>query len=135
MKAGVTQRVVFNQEKVKNIYHQLKYKTIGIQPLGGFYKTVLIPFREVGEIEGNVVFKNGERPYKVTIYDMDNTRVASTKIESDGYFRYLGLVPGKYYAKIDIENINTDDTITPFELLKNSVDGAYLGVLEIIFNK
>ncbi len=135
MIADVVQKIELNQERVKNIYHRLEHKTIGVKPQSGLYSTVFLPFKEVGEIEGNVSFTNGtKRPLKVSIYDMSDKKMATAKIESDGYFSYLGLTPGKYYLKIEVKDSNTDHTITPFELLPNSKEGAYLGGLNVNFN-
>ena len=38
---------------------------------------------------------------QVNIFDQDDNLVARTQSESDGYFNYLGLAPGTYYAEVD----------------------------------
>ncbi|QMU65638.1 MAG: hypothetical protein GKR88_16025 [Flavobacteriaceae bacterium] len=135
MTPGIVQEVELNQDRVENIYHQLVYKTIGIRPQAGLYSTIFLPFREVGEIEGVVSFdKKIGRPSRVSIYNMENKKIATAKVESDGYFSYLGLIPGNYYLKIDVKDMDIEHTITPFELLPNSEEGAYLGGLKINFN-
>ena len=135
MTGGTVAGIELNQEDVQNIYHQLEYKNLGVEVQEAVYKTIYVPFKEVGEIEGVVHFKKGnDRPHEVAIYTLNNTKVATTRVESDGYFNYLGLLPGKYYLKIDKDNENTDHTITSFELLPDSVDGAYKGNINVKYN-
>ena len=49
--------------------------------------------------------KQGIARAKLNIYNQDNILVAKTLSEEDGYFSYLGLMPGNYYVLADEEQL------------------------------
>lgn len=56
--------------------------------------------------------------------------VAQTTSEADGYFSYMGLLPGKYMARIDNEKLKgkgmiSDETSFSF-MIVGKRDGSYL---------
>jgi hypothetical protein len=60
----------------------------------------------MGEATGTVYNgSKGQGRILVCFYRGDSTMVARTLTESDGYYSYLGLKPGKYIARIDPEQL------------------------------
>lgn len=96
----------FSDTQFDNIAWQIKNKTISIMMDPNQFKLVQIPVKVMGEINGMVYIRNGasmraQGRIQVNIFDQDDNLVAKTQSESDGYFNYLGLGPGTYYAEVD----------------------------------
>ena len=96
----------FSDTQFDNIAWQIKNKTISIMMDPNQFKLLLIPVKVMGEINGMVYIRNGanvraQGRIQVNIFDQDDNLVARTQSESDGYFNYLGLAPGTYYAEVD----------------------------------
>jgi len=73
------------------------YKRIEVPP--NLYKRIEVPVAVVGEAAGMVYLKGsygqkGQGRIIVNFYRSDSTLVKSTMSEEDGYFSYLGLLPG-----------------------------------------
>lgn len=69
-------------------------------------KTIEIPVSVVAEAAGNVYNElKGQGRIMVCFYRSDGTLAARVMTESDGYYSYLGLVSGKYTARIDAEQL------------------------------
>ena len=69
-------------------------------------KLVEIPVQVMGEATGNVYTRNtsgihGAGRIKVSFYKSDSSYIASTLSEEDGYFTFMGLPPGNYFAVVD----------------------------------
>ena len=70
------------------------------------FKTIEVPISVMGEASGNVTIgPRGQGRILVCFYRSDSTLVARTLTESDGFYSYLGLKPGKYTARIDPEQL------------------------------
>jgi cell division protein FtsN len=70
------------------------------------FKTIEVPISVMGEASGNVTLgSRGQGRILVCFYRSDSTLAARTLTESDGYYSYLGLKPGKYTARIDPEQL------------------------------
>ncbi|MEO8795273.1 MAG: hypothetical protein ABI390_07370 [Daejeonella sp.] len=115
-----------------NISWQLDLKTIKVSVIPNQLKTVELPVRVSGEISGMVYQRQNQKDtglgrILVCIYTPDDFLVARTLSESDGYFSYLGLKSGDYYATIDTGqlhrlNMNSSVEKIPFEI-KNTTEG------------
>lgn len=127
----------------ENIAWQLNKKTISVSINPNQYKLVEVPVSVVGEVSGMVYLnkklgqqslRNGQGLIKISIYRRDSTIVASTVTESDGFFSYLGLAPGYYFAKIDASQLNklqmaASPIMLPFKI-KRYIDGDVVDDLE-----
>lgn len=89
----------------ENIAWQIKNKSISVALEPNHFKQIEIPIAVVGEVSGTVVQKGkglaGLGRIIVNIYNSDAALVNRVITESDGYFSYLGLAPGKYTARVD----------------------------------
>jgi hypothetical protein len=98
--------VELEEKSLGNIAWQIKNKKISVVMEPNIFKRLEVPVTVVGEASGMVFFENhiGERGISrilVNIYDSIGQLAAQTMTESDGYFNYLGLLPGKYIVRID----------------------------------
>lgn len=96
----------FNDTQFDNIAWQIKDKTISILMDPNQFKLLEIPIKVMGEINGMIYMKTGSKlrsqgRVQINIFDANGNFIAKTQSESDGYYNYLGLGPGKYYAEID----------------------------------
>ncbi|MBS4043495.1 MAG: hypothetical protein KGZ59_06740 [Chitinophagaceae bacterium] len=69
-------------------------------------KLIHVPISIMGEISGKVWLKNHEGNkgigrILINIFDNDGNFINKVLSEADGYFSYLGLKPGEYYADLD----------------------------------
>ena len=70
------------------------------------FQTIEIPVSVVGEASGNVYLDSrGQGRIMVSFYRLDGTLAGRIMTESDGYYSYLGLTPGKFIARIDPEQL------------------------------
>lgn len=89
-----------------NVAWQIKKKTINISIEPNHFKLIQVPVAVVSEVSGTVFLKtnkkeNGIARIIVNIYNANSGIVAHVLTESDGYFTYVGLVPGLYSASVD----------------------------------
>ncbi len=70
------------------------------------FQNIEVPVAVMGEASGTVYNESkGQGRMIVCFYRDDSTLASRTMTESDGYYSYLGLKPGKYSAKIDPEQL------------------------------
>jgi hypothetical protein len=70
------------------------------------FKTIEVPVAVMGEGSGTVYSgSRGLGRILVCFYRNDSTLAGRVLTESDGYYSYLGLKPGKYTARIDPEQL------------------------------
>ena len=111
-----------------NIAWQMHHTTMKVMVDPNQFKNIEVPISVMGEASG-MVYKggNGLGRILVCIYRNDSVLVARTLTESDGYFSYLGMKPGKYTVRIDqaqLKKINMRSTPEKIEVTySNSVDG------------
>lgn len=111
-----------------NIAWQMHHTTIKVMVDPNQFKTIEIPISVMGEASGTV-YKGSEGLGRilVCIYRQDTILVARTLSESDGYFSYLGMKPGKYTVRIDqaqLKKIHMKSIPEKIEVTySNSVDG------------
>ncbi|TVR77801.1 MAG: hypothetical protein EA409_11335 [Saprospirales bacterium] len=117
-----------NESRLPNIAWRLDKEVYSIYPHPNQIKTILIPVKPVGEIEGRVILesKDGilERPLhniRVNIRDSEGNQVERLSTDQMGYFLFLGLSPGIYSAELDLGqilglNLSTDKPRLEFEI-------------------
>jgi hypothetical protein len=124
-----------------NIAWQVKKPVISIMIEPNQLRLIEVPVSIIGEVSGTVYLqdktgKNGLGRIKVCIYREDGSMAACLLTESDGYFNFMGLAPGKYTAELDktqIRNLRmkvTPQTI-PFQI-SNNKDGDVIDELEFV---
>jgi hypothetical protein len=107
------------------------------------YKQIEVPVSVVGEVSGTV-FLNNSNDLKglgriiVNILNKDSECVAKLLTEGDGYFSYVGLIPGNYTAILEtsqLEKLNLQSTSPiPFSIISN-VDGDVISDLRFVLQK
>jgi hypothetical protein len=111
-----------------NIAWQMHNTTLKVMVDPNQFKTIDVPISVMGEAAGTVYKgSDGLGRILVCIYRQDSILVGRTLTESDGYFSYLGMKPGKYTVRIDpaqLKKINMVATPEKIEVTySNSVDG------------
>jgi hypothetical protein len=118
-----------------------KKYTVAIEP--NMVKNIDIPVSVVGEVSGRVQLNDknekGIGGAIIAIYDTKGKKIAQTTSELDGYFSYLGLMPGNYTAEIDAEklkkmNFITDKTSFTF-IIVASREGTFIDNLKFILRR
>jgi hypothetical protein len=133
--------IEFDRNSFENIGWQIKKSTISVAVNPNQFKLIQIPIAVVGEVSGTVYLsennnKKGLGRIIVYFYHNDSSLVASTLTETDGFFSFLGLVPGSYVTRIDPAQLRrlhmTSSPITlPFNILQNK-DGDVVDGLEFM---
>jgi len=95
----------------ENIAWQLENKVISVQIDPNQFKKVGIPIKVKGEVNGMIYLRKGERQgglgrIIINITDEKGNVVKRILSESDGYFNYLGLLPGKYTMRPDTAQLH-----------------------------
>ena len=96
----------FDKNSFDNIAWQLKNSTMRITVDPNSFKLIKLPVYVYGEASG-MVYLNGSGSQRgqgrviVCFYNEQGKLAGRTLSESDGYFSFLGLPPGKYTAAID----------------------------------
>ena len=94
----------------KNSFDEIAWKiktgNIKVEIIPNQFRLVEIPVTVSGEVSGNIYMltENGKKVQDrilVNIYNSKGVIVAQTLSEADGYFSYLGLMPGSYSIKPD----------------------------------
>jgi len=89
-----------------NIAWKLKYKSFSVVVNPNIFKLIEIPVSVVGEATGTVTKGSGPNQdgigrILINIFDQNNRLAGKTLSEPDGFYSYLGLVPGTYEARVD----------------------------------
>jgi len=123
--------------KLEQLSWQLKNRRICVYTDPNQFKKIYIPVFPMGEVNGHVFLKEenktkGQGRITVNFYDNKGKLAASTMTESEGYFTFLGLSPGNYYAEVDKTqmkrlNMKTIPSSTNFSI-KPTADG------DIVYN-
>ena len=122
--------IEFDKNSLDNIGWQLLFKTMNVTIEPNHYKRIEVPVTVVGEASGYVLSKNtgsanGIGGLYVNFYNSDSVLVAKTLSEGDGYFSFVGLIPGNYVARIDdkqLTKLNKASTSINFTV-KVSIEG------------
>ena len=113
--------VLLDDKNFDNPAYKIKHKVIEITAEPNMVKQIKVAVSVVGEAGGYVQLKNstgtkGIGRVIVHIYDEQKKHVAKVLTEGDGYFSYLGLVPGNYTAYTDeaqLDKINLKNNGAP----------------------
>jgi hypothetical protein len=127
-----------------NIAWQIKNKKMAVTIDPNQFKVIEVPVDVLGEVAGTVYLgsegsERGQGRVIVNIYKRDSTLVSSTLTEEDGYFSYMGLRPGKYFAMIDTTqmrrlSMKATPGIIEFEI-EESYEGDFVDGLEFYIEK
>lgn len=126
-----------------NIAWQLKHKAMSVVVEPNMFRRIDIPVSVMGEASGMVYLsgrngKSGQGRIIINFHRIDSSLVKSTLSEADGYFSFLGLTPGKYYAQIDPSQMEkvamTASEAIHFEI-KSLIDGDIVDNLEFTLKK
>jgi hypothetical protein len=90
---------------------QLPKKNYAVIIDPNFVKRIEVPVLVSGEASGRIIFKNkgnekGQGRMLICFYNDRLGLIARTVSEIDGYFTYLGLLPGAYTAQIDTAQLS-----------------------------
>ena len=134
----------FSDTQFDNIAWQIHNKAISILMDPNQFKLLEVPIKVMGEINGMVFMRTGTRlkPQSrilINIFNENGTFVVKTQSESDGYFSYIGLAPGKYYAEIDKMQVTrlkatTDNVRFDFEIHPTE-NGDIIDNIEFVLTK
>ncbi|MCF8366509.1 MAG: SPOR domain-containing protein, partial [Bacteroidales bacterium] len=102
--------IELNNDGFENIAWQLRDKAMRVYIDPNQFKHIEIPVYPMGEINGMVYIKKGrtligQGRILVDIYTATGELVKKIMSERDGYFTFLGLAPGDYYAILDTEQM------------------------------
>jgi len=120
-----------------NIAWQMEKQTMKVMIDPNQFKTIPVPISVMGEAAGTVYNgSKGQGRILVCFYRNDTILVARTLTESDGYYSYLGLKPGKYSVRIDKEQLKKINmSASPAQIpatFSNSVDGDIIDNLDFL---
>ncbi len=102
--------IEIDKNSFDNIAWKVKNPSIRVIAEPNHFKLIEVPVSVLGEASGNVTLLNdklnkGIGRVIINIYNEKSEFVTRTLSEPDGYFSYIGLIPGKYYASIDAEQL------------------------------
>lgn len=132
LNAFINYTIQFNDDDLDNIAWQFKHKTYQVLVDPHQYKRVYLPILALGEVTGMVYMDNQEETRglaraTVQIFDKDGVKVGETLSESDGYYSFMGLVPGEYTVRVDKgQLVHLDCKSIPFShnfIIKELVEG------------
>ncbi len=137
--------IEFSDDNLENITWRFKNKKYQVLIDPNQFKRIDIPIISVGEVNG-MVFLNQENSTKgigrilVKFYTKSNSKVVAEVLsESDGYFSYMGLHQGDYFASIDSTQLsNLDLTTNPLKMefsIKMLEEGDIVGDLNFVLVK
>ncbi len=111
-----------------NISWQMHNLTMKVMIDPNQFKNIEVPISVMGEATGTVY--NGEKGQGrilVGFYGMDGNRAARVLTESDGYYSYLGLKPGKYIVRVDAEQLKKLNMVSEPELIPVTISHSFDG--------
>ena len=135
--------VELNKHCFENIAWQVRHASIKVTIEPNHFKQIEVPVSVLGEVSGTVYLEDktaskGLGRMIVTIYDQYLNVVATTLSEPDGYFNYLGLVPGKYTLGINkAQLINTKLSLpeSPSFEVKLLTEGDVVNKLKLVLRQ
>jgi hypothetical protein len=141
MEAYENYNLELERNSFDNIAWQIKKPVISIMIEPNQLRLIEVPVSVIGEVSGTVYQmaddeKKGLGRMKVCIFREDGSMAACILTESDGYFNFMGLGPGKYTAQLDktqVHNLRMKVTplSIPFQITKNK-DGDVVDGLEFV---
>jgi hypothetical protein len=120
---------------------RLRKKNYGVAIDPNSVKRIEVPVLVLGQVSGQVILKNNEGEkgigrILINLYNDKSKLVAHTVSETDGYFTYMGLLPGTYSARIDVAQLSKLELISsplvlPFTLARN-IEGSIVDGLTFV---
>ncbi len=130
-----------DKNSFENISWRLPLNTLRVYVDPNQMKLIEIPVFVYGEASGYVYLKNrsgqkGQGRVFVSFFSAQDKLIAKTLTESDGYFSFLGLPPGSFYACVDSSQLSNLNMVSapdkiPFTLQRTS-EGDVVDGLEFI---
>jgi hypothetical protein len=144
LEAFVPYFIEVNTNSFENIAWQIVNPMIKVVAEPNHFKLIEVPVTVRGEVSGTVYLKE-EKDKKglggivVKIYNSKSEFVGQAITESDGYYNYLGLMPGKYYVSVDETQskrlkMNLISPKMDIEI-KFSTEGDYVEGLDMVLEK
>lgn len=105
-------RIEMDRNSFDNIAWKITKPVLSVVVDPNDFKMIEVPVAVMGEVSGTVYLRDTTGHQKglgqiiVCIYNKHSDLVARVLTESDGYFNYLGLPPGKYKAQVDKEQLH-----------------------------
>ncbi len=108
--------LIFDENGFDNLAWRIENKNIKVTTDPNQFKKIKFPVKPMAEVFGSVVDEedNGIGRILLNILDENDSIIQTIQTEPDGYFSYLGLVPGGYKVVVDttqlaILNLEADD--------------------------
>lgn len=122
-----------------NISWQIQNPTMNVMIEPNQFRTIEVPIAVMGEAAGTVFNGSvGQGRILVCFYKNDSILVGRTLTESDGYYSYLGLKPGKYTVRIDPEQLKRIKMVSSPEIMplqfSKSIDGDIFDGLDFLLS-
>ena len=125
--------IELDKNSFDNIAWQIRNKTISVEAEPNNFKFIPVPVVVMGEVNGTVVLKqtnnaNGIGRMLINIFNAYTGKLVTRILtESDGYYSFVGLAPGKYTAVLDADQLHklkmkTDTKLRSFTI-KMTVEG------------
>lgn len=133
--------IELDNSSFENVAWQLRKRTISVNIEPNNFKLIEVPVAVMGEASGTVFLadssgRNGLGRIIVNFYNSDAVLVARTVTEADGYFSFLGLVPGSYTAQIDkaqLQKLQLASASVSFNILPG-IEGDIVNGLQFILH-
>ncbi|OIP84411.1 MAG: hypothetical protein AUK44_02480 [Porphyromonadaceae bacterium CG2_30_38_12] len=93
----------FDESNFENIAWKVTARALKVTTDPNQFKTLTIPIVPLGEVSGTVIDGKGNGVSRILINITNDKGKLEKKVltESDGFFSYLGLMPGNYLAEVD----------------------------------
>jgi hypothetical protein len=119
---------------------QLRKKNYSVTVSPNRVKRIEVPVFVSGEVSGSVVRKgrleDGMGGMKIIFYNEKLKVIAKTVSEIDGYFTYLGLLPGKYFVGLDTSQLDRLNLVSLVDRLPITIqmdkEGFVISGLEFV---
>lgn len=126
-----------SQNSFEHIGWQVRYPTMNVAVDPNHFKLIEVPVQVMAEASGQVLMRSengtvGQGRINVCFYRADGTKAGCTTTESDGYYSYMGLLPGEYTVSPDelqLKKLNLSSTPASSKInVQPSLDGALIEV-------
>jgi hypothetical protein len=98
--------IELDKNSFDNIAWQIKKASLKVTVQPNVLQLIEVPVEVMGEASGMVFLDNGKQlkglsRIQLNFYDSSFRKVGQTLSETDGYFSFMGLSPGRYQVKVD----------------------------------
>jgi hypothetical protein len=140
LEAYTSYYIELDKNSFDNIAWQIRKPTISVAVDPNRLKLIEVPIAVVGEASGKVSLDENKGLAAlgriiVNIYNRDSVLVSHMLTESDGFFDFVGLVPGEYIARVDIAQLTKLQMVSSPALsfkISQNIDGDIVNNLEFI---